>query len=622
MRGARLLIDWSVIATLATVIVLALGWFGFATRADNLLYDRLLSFRAPPPSDQIIIVQMDNRSLQVLGKWPWPRRTHAHVLTQLAKAHPRAIAYDVLFTEPSDDDATLAQAMRTAGHVYLPLLIDASGVSGSGVSVVGPAPLLSQAAAGVGQVNVLSDRDSIVRRADPILAVNDKNWPHLMTLLVPPTNVPKQTFPISFQPSIDSFRTVSFVDVYNGEVPDVFLHDKIILIGASGDGMGDQFSVPVRYGGKMTGIDLQANMLNTMLSGAPITLLPSWLSALLALVPVWILLASLWRWRPGTLLLISLGLLLGCVMVSAGLFFGFGLWWPPTAALLGLAFVYPLWGWRRLAALSNMVDEETRAYRQSNAFTGHNPHPRQPSDQIERQTRDLQSAFARGRAIEQSAQDREQALQLLSHDMRAPQASIITLLESEARDLPAGLKARVTGYARRTLALADNFVQLARVQESPFRPEEANLCDLLNEAIDELYPLYAARDIHVTADGLDEPCYINAEPALLVRVLINVIDNAIKYSTDGSSIHCSIVYDGHDVRCLIADQGVGMTPAQIDGLFERFSPIGRERHTGSAGSGLGLALVKFAVERHGGRVTCASTVGKGTVFTLSFPAID
>jgi len=275
------------------------------------------------------------------------------------------------------------------------------------------------------------------------------------------------------------------------------------------------------------------------------------------------------------------------------------------------------------ATLSEMLLNETETRDYANKLpAAASLAPRGPADRIEQHAQALQSAFARGRVIEQGARDREHALQLLSHDMRAPQASIISLLETDGKGLAPALKARVAGYARRTLALADNFVQLARVQESPFRPEDVNLSDVLNEAIDELYPLYSARKIHVTAEGLDEPCYIMGEPALLMRVLINIIDNAIKYSADGGAIRCRTVYDGDNVRCTITDEGHGMSEAQVAGLFQRFSPVGGQRNEGRSGSGLGLALVKSAVERHGGTIACTSAIAKGTSFTLSFPAAD
>jgi signal transduction histidine kinase len=315
----------------------------------------------------------------------------------------------------------------------------------------------------------------------------------------------------------------------------------------------------------------------------------------------------------------SLLLLLGIVLFTVGLFVWGGIWFPPSPALMALIFVYPVWGWRRLEALSGSVEHEMTAFHETHQAAA----PRfARSDRIASQVDDVRAAMQHSRDVSKGAQDREEALQMLSHDMRAPQASIITLLETEGRGLAPALTARLTGYARRTLALADNFVQLARVNETPFAPEEVNLCDVLNEAIDELYPLYSARKIHVCASGVEEPHYIMAEPGLIIRVILNLLDNAIKYSPEGSSIQCALLYDSQNVRCIITDQGVGMSTDQVAGLFARFSKIGDKRSAGSSGAGLGLTLVKSVMERHGGSVDCRSERGKGSSFTLRFPAAD
>lgn len=600
-------------------MVLALGLTGLTMRADNLLYDRLISLRAPPPSDKIIIIAIDNRSLQEIGKWPWARTVHAQLLNQLAQARPKSIAYDVLFTEAASDDTALAHAVQSAAPVFLPLLLDTASTENTDFSEVEPVRLLHDAAAGIGHVNVHFDSDGIVRRADVRLRTRRKILPHMMQLAAGGGESGLDQLPILFQPRVEAFRTASFVDVMRGEVPRQFFRGKVVLVGATGDGMGDQFPVPLRGGGLMSGVDLQANMLNTMLSGRGVAPVPRWLGSLIALVPLWVLLLALWRWRPITLLWLSVGLL-GTVMLGSVALFVIGGWWlPPAPALLALIFVYPLWGWRRLAALSASVEAEMQRFgvarpAKAPGFAA--------SDRVAHQVNDMRAAMQHSRDISKNAQHREEALQMLSHDMRAPQASIITLLESEGKSLTPALSARLASYARRTLSLADNFVQLARVNETPFVPEEINLCDLVSEAIDELFPLYAARKIHVFGTGLDTPHYIMAEPGLLIRVLLNLLDNAIKYSPEGSTIECAMLYEGSHVRLSITDQGAGMSAAQVAAIFERFSPVGGQRTTGSSGAGLGLALVKAAVERHNGTIECTSHIGKGSCFTLRFLAAD
>ncbi len=618
MRGSRLLLDWCLIAACSTLLVVGFTLSGLTARVDNLLYDRLIVLRTTPPSDRLILIAIDNRSLQALGKWPWPRRYHAALLNQLAKVHPQAIAYDVLFTEAAVDDRALATAMRSAAPVYLPVLLDTPNAAGSLFSAVEPVPVLRQAAAGIGHVNVHFDNDGLVRRADLKVETDHHYWRHLMGLLAGANTNSPSPMPILFQPQIDAFQTSSFVDVMRGEVPAAFFKDRLVIVGATGDGMGDQFPVPLRGGGLMSGVDLQANMLNTMLAGRTGGTVPSGLSCCAALVPLWILLIGLWRWRPMTLLLVSLALVGSELIAAIGLFWGTGWWLAPTPAVLALMLVYSIWGWRRLAALSASVEYETRDFRGRRVSASRFA----PVDRIADQVSDMRSAMAQSRTIRQSAQAREEALQMLSHDMRAPQASIITLLESESKSMAPALRARLSGYARRTLALADNFVQLARVNETPFAPEVVNLCDLVNEAIDDVYPLSAARKVDVVGVTIDEPHYVMAEPGLLIRALLNLLDNAIKYSPDGGSIECSVLREGTHVRCTIADHGVGMTEAQATALFQRFGPVGSGRNTGSSGAGLGLMLVKSVVERHGGTISYAGAENQGSAFSICLPAVD
>jgi CHASE2 domain-containing sensor protein/nitrogen-specific signal transduction histidine kinase len=617
LQGSRLFADWCVIAALATLIVLGTSLTGITRRADNLIYDRLIAARAPPPSDQIMLIAIDNRSLQALGKWPWPRRFHAALLAQLGKAQPRAIGYDVLFPEATADDAALATAIRAAGPVYLPLLLDTASSENADFSEVEPVRPVHDAAAGIGHVNVHFDSDGLVRRADLAFHTQHQTWPHLMLLLAGRKAGDATELPILFQSQAQAFRTASFVDVMRGEVPPIFFRDKFVIVGATGDGMGDQFPAPVRGGGLMSGIDLQANMLNTILSGRRVADVPLWSGALAALCPVWVLLLALWRWRPMALLWLSLGLLLTVLFGTAALFAAAGWWLAPSPALLALIFVYPVWGWRRLAALSTSIEVEMAAVNVDTPVAGRRS---ARADRVAQQVTMLQGAMQQSREVRQGAHDREAALQMLSHDMRAPQASIITLLEAEGATLAPALRARLAGYARRTLALADNFVQLARLNETVFAPEAINLCDVLLEAMDELYPLSAVRNVRVVGEGLDDPHDVLAEPGLLFRALVNLLDNAVKYSPQGGKVTCIVRADGEQVQLTISDQGAGMTEAQVAALFAKFGTVGAGRHAGSSGAGLGLALVKAALDRHNSTITCFSTPGAGTTFTLRFPA--
>ena len=119
----RLAIEWMVIGLLASALVsFAYYWRG-TDAFDNLLYDRLSATARPSADPDILIVTIDDSSLRAIGKWPWPRDTHARVMETLQKAKPRSITLDVLLSETSmgNGDSDLATAMAGPTPVIMPL---------------------------------------------------------------------------------------------------------------------------------------------------------------------------------------------------------------------------------------------------------------------------------------------------------------------------------------------------------------------------------------------------------------------------------------------------------------------------------------------------------------------
>ena len=180
LTGRRALIEWGLVAALTAVLV---GWLSLsptADRADNLMYDALIRLQDGPADESVVIVAIDDRSLNALGRWPWPREVHAALIDRLAETGPRAVAYDVLFTEPEAGDAALAAAVARAGRVRLPLLVDAPGQNGAPWQVSEPSPELVRAAAGLGHVNMIIDGDGVVRRAPLYMQAGPRSWAQLI----------------------------------------------------------------------------------------------------------------------------------------------------------------------------------------------------------------------------------------------------------------------------------------------------------------------------------------------------------------------------------------------------------------------------------------------------------
>lgn len=348
--STRLDAGWLVVALLATALVVVLVLGRVTERIDFIVYDHALAAAERPPPDDIVIVAIDNRSLQAIGHWPWPRHIHAELLNRLAAVHPRAVGYDVLFVEPTADDATLADAVRR-NHSYLPLVIDVPGNNGAPYDVAMPSGPLAAAAAGIAQVSLHFDGDRVIREAYLEEGDGRQSWLQLGALMAGVVNSKDagqgkaglwQARPvlIPYGGATGHIPSISFIDLLNGSVPPELLAHRYVLIGATADGLGDSYPTPTSgETSQMSGVEIQAHLLDALLRGdAIIPASPAWVLGI-ALGAVWILLIGRLRLRPRGNALLALALILAIVGLTFGLFRFANVWLPPSAALIGLLAV-------------------------------------------------------------------------------------------------------------------------------------------------------------------------------------------------------------------------------------------------------------------------------------------
>lgn len=218
---------------------------------------------------------------------------------------------------------------------------------------------------------------------------------------------------------------------------------------------------------------------------------------------------------------------------------------------------------------------------------------------------------------------REQTLHFLSHDMRSPQASILALIELQ--ESPQGALAvdellrRIGAYANRTLALADDFVHLARAESNHRHFAEVDLAEVMFDASDDLWPLAKSRDIQINVDSALEYAPMYGESALLSRAIANLVSNAVKYSAADSSVLVQLSCTSTFYRIDVTDHGPGITQEDQARLFQPFSRLQASEARTPAGSGLGLVFVRTVAERHGGRAEVSSRPGHGSTFTIILP---
>ncbi|WP_124425558.1 CHASE2 domain-containing protein [Pseudomonas orientalis] len=219
----------------------------------------------------------------------------------------------------------------------------------------------------------------------------------------------------------------------------------------------------------------------------------------------------------------------------------------------------------------------------------------------------------------EAQQHRETMLRFLSHDLRAPHSAILALLDLHESESP--VFGQIERQVRRALTLTESFVQLAKAEADGYHFQPTLFAMLVMDAFDQVAVIAQLKGIHLVHD-LDEADegMVSADQSLLTRALFNVLENAIKYSSSGTTVrlrHSTV--DGW-LQCSISDQGPGIAAADLPELFNQYRRF--DSALGSEGLGLGLTMVKTVVERHKGCIGCKSVVGKGTTFSLQLPLLE
>jgi len=247
-------------------------------------------------SQQVALVLIDDASINQYGRWPWPRALLARLVLAVSAQHPRAVGLDILLSEPSDpkDDRELAAAFKAAGNIVLPTRIDTSP---EGRKWLGPLPIFAHSIAGVGHVQVRLGPDGICRRvpaaemsasgvrlafALEIARVASRSTPNAVSsfrfddLLKQDTVGGERLLPefvtIDYRGQIvpgqanPPFAVVSAADLLHGK-GDGELQNKTVLIGVAGEGIPDRFATPVSDRLLMPGVEVNANLVDGLLSG-------------------------------------------------------------------------------------------------------------------------------------------------------------------------------------------------------------------------------------------------------------------------------------------------------------------------------------------------------------------
>jgi CHASE2 domain-containing sensor protein len=287
------------VGILASILIIVLTYSGlFANLLKHLEYWALdYRFRLASKggdTSEIVIIAIDDESVQKLGRWPWPRSYHARLINILHQAKAKVIGMDIIFSSPDPkQDYQLAEAIKDAQNVVMvayPLMPTQMSFARNIMTINQiqyPIEKMVQAARGVGHIAVVYDNDGTVRRIPALLRTKDETLlafgieialvyqgeDHRRIgldrdlLRVSSIKIPidsKGNMLINYTGGPHSFTEIPYYRVINGEVPMDFFKDKIVLVGLTAGGLSDSWVTPFINQGSMSGIELHANIINTI----------------------------------------------------------------------------------------------------------------------------------------------------------------------------------------------------------------------------------------------------------------------------------------------------------------------------------------------------------------------
>jgi signal transduction histidine kinase len=216
----------------------------------------------------------------------------------------------------------------------------------------------------------------------------------------------------------------------------------------------------------------------------------------------------------------------------------------------------------------------------------------------------------------------------VSHELRTPLASIRVFGEflrlgrvedpGKVREYGESIEAE----SRRLTRLVDDILDFARIESGrkEYRFEPADLGELALEALKTLEVRLRRDGFAVEIRGAEQPLPVRADPAALVQALVNLLDNAIKYSGDARTIRVVLGREGRCATLAVQDRGRGIEREEQSRIFDKFYRVSTGLVHDAKGSGLGLAIVKQTVEAHGGSIDVRSQPGAGSTFTVRLPS--
>lgn len=211
----------------------------------------------------------------------------------------------------------------------------------------------------------------------------------------------------------------------------------------------------------------------------------------------------------------------------------------------------------------------------------------------------------------------------VSHELKTPIAAMSLLAEAMGSASTDEDRTRLTGLLRkesvRAQEIIDDLLELARLDEQSSVFSNVRVEDVVGRALEKVGNLATATGVTVATVGIPTDIEVQGNRRELVRALVNLLDNAVRYSGRGQQITLEVEELPEAVDISVRDEGSGIPRPDLERIFERFYRVDRARSRETGGTGLGLAIVRHVATNHRGRVLVESKLGEGSVFTVRLP---
>jgi signal transduction histidine kinase/CheY-like chemotaxis protein len=335
----------------------------------------------------------------------------------------------------------------------------------------------------------------------------------------------------------------------------------------------------------------------------------------------------------GFIAFVLAGMVAGAMTVLTPVFAAFVLFAP--CALLPISgrylmtgdFIHSAMGWMSLLFLISMVIVGRRVH---DTITKLLYLRFENSELIEKLTRTNDALEGRVKertvALEDADRRKNEFLAVLAHELRNPLAPMTTAMSLIGQANSPALRHEAVGIMRRQLQqmvrLVDDLLDVGRIQKGllSLRPERVEVNRFLNSSLEMARPGIEAAGQELTLTRPTEPLFVRGDEARLAQMVINILNNASKFTGAGGQIHLAAERQGNQVSISVKDHGIGIPVDKLRAIFDMFVQVDSSLTRAKGGLGVGLSLVRSIVDMHGGTIEAVSEgEGRGSEFIIKLP---